>query len=242
MIKKNVLVKKKALQYKLHYLNNKKPRISGVFLFPRKTFIKIIMCGRYVNKNTIDDLTDFFGPEFSIDISSPLNQSYNICPTQYSSVLFKSMTRMRLENMSWGLIPSWSKDNSFASKLINARVETIEEKPSFKNLVKKNRCIVIANGYYEWITTAEGKQPVYIYSKENVILMAGLWPSWGKINSFTIITKSSEGILKDIHHRMPLLINHSDVNTYLDSNIDFSDSQKFYDAGYKYHKVSKKVN
>ena len=131
------------------------------------------------------------------------------------------MSRMRLEDMSWGLIPSWSKDKNFASKLINARVETIEEKPSFKNLVKKNRCIVIANGYYEWITTAEGKQPVYIYSKENVILMAGLWTSWGKVNSFTIITKSSEGILKDIHHRMPLLINHSDVNTYLDNKIDF---------------------
>ena len=200
------------------------------------------MCGRYVNKNTIDDLTDFFGPELSIDISSPLNQSYNICPTQYSSVLFKSMSRMRLENMSWGLIPSWSKDKSFASKLINARIETVEEKPSFKNLVKKNRCIVIANGYYEWITTAEGKQPVYIYSKENVVLMAGLWTSWGKVNSFTIITKSSEGILKNIHHRMPLLINHSDVNTYLDNKIDFSDSHKFYDAGFKYHKVSKKVN
>ena len=200
------------------------------------------MCGRYVNKNTIDDLTDFFGPEFSIDISSPLNQSYNICPTQYSSVLFKSMSRMRLEDMSWGLIPSWSKDKNFASKLINARLETIEEKPSFKNLVKKNRCIVIANGYYEWITTAEGKQPVYIYSKKNIILMAGLWTSWGKVNSFTIITKSSEGVLEDIHHRMPLLINHSDVNTYLDSKIDFSDSHKFYDACLQYHKVSKKVN
>ena len=200
------------------------------------------MCGRYVNKNTIDDLTDFFGPEFSFDISSQLNQSYNICPTQHSLVLFKSMGIMRFEDMSWGLIPSWSKDKSFASKLINARVETIEEKPSFKNLVKKNRCIVIANGYYEWITTAEGKQPVYIYSKENVILMAGLWSSWGKVNSFTIITKSSENVLKNIHHRMPLLINHSDVNTYLDRNIDFFDSHKFYDAGLKYHKVSKKVN
>ena len=152
------------------------------------------------------------------------------------------MSGIRLEDMSWGLIPSWSKNNSFASKLINARVETIEEKPSFKNLVKKNRCIVIASGYYEWITTAEGKQPVYIYSKENVVLMAGLWTSWGKVNSFTIITKSAEGILKDIHHRMPLLINHSDVNTYLDSKIDFYDSHKFYNAGFKYHKVSKKVN
>ena len=200
------------------------------------------MCGRYVNKNTIDDLTNFFGPDFSFDISSPLNQSYNICPTQYSPVLYKSMGSLKLEDMSWGLIPSWSKDNSFASKLINARVETIEEKPSFKNLVKNNRCIVIANGYYEWITTAKGKQPVYIYLKENVVLMAGLWTSWGKVNSFTIITKSSEGILKDIHHRMPLLINHSDVNTYLNNKIDFSNSHKFYDAGFKYHKVSKKVN
>ena len=72
--------------------------------------------------------------------------------------------------------------------------------------------------------------------------MAGLWTSWGNVSSFTIITKNSEGILKNIHHRMPLLINYSDVNTYLDNNIDFSDSYKFYDAGFKYHKVSKKVN
>ena len=200
------------------------------------------MCGRYVNKNTIDDLTDFFGPEFFIDVSSQLNQNYNVCPTQYSPVLFKSMTSLKLEDMSWGLIPPWSKDTSFASKLINARIETIKTKPSFKNLVKKNRCIVIANGYYEWITTAEGKQPVYIHSKENVILMAGLWTSWGNVSSFTIITKSSEGILKNVHHRMPLLINHSDVNTYLDNKISFSDSHKFYNAGLEYHKVSKKVN
>ena len=200
------------------------------------------MCGRYVNKNTIDDLIDFFGSEFSIDNSSQLNQSYNICPTQYSPVLFKSMSTLKLEDMSWGLIPAWSKNKSFASKLINARLETIEEKPSFKNLVKKNRCIVIANGYYEWITTAEGKQPVYIYSKENVILIAGLWTSWGKVNSFTIITKISDCSLKNIHHRMPLLINHLGLNKYLDKNIDFSDSYKFYDAGLKYYKVSKKIN
>ena len=95
------------------------------------------MCGRYVNKNTIDDLTDFFGPEFSIDISSPLNQSYNICPTQYSSVLFKSMSRMRLEDMSWGLIPSWSKDKSFASKLINARVRLLKRNLVLKTLLRK---------------------------------------------------------------------------------------------------------
>lgn len=200
------------------------------------------MCGRYVNKNTIDDLTDFFGSKFSIDISSQLNQNYNIYPTQYSPVLFKSMSSLKLKDMSWGLIPSWSKDKSFASKLINARIETVKQKPTFKNLVKKNRCIVIANGYYEWIKTSEGKQPVYIHSKDRVILMAGLWTSWDKVNSFTIITKSSEGILKNIHHRMPLFINHSDMNTYLNSNIDFSDSFKFYDAGFQYHKVSKKVN
>ena len=200
------------------------------------------MCGRYVNKNTIDDLIDFFDLEFSIDISSQLSRSYNIYPTQNSPVLFNSNGSLKIEDMSWGLIPSWAKDTSFASKLINARIETIKTKPSFKNLVNKNRCIVIANGYYEWIITNEGKQPVYIYSKENVVLMADLWTSWGKVNSFTIITKSSEGILKDIHHRMPLLINHSDVNTYLNNKIDFSNSHKFYDAGFKYHKVSKKVN
>tara|TARA_B100001113_G_scaffold310388_1_gene273571 strand:- start:4 stop:648 length:645 start_codon:yes stop_codon:yes gene_type:complete len=200
------------------------------------------MCGRYVNKNTIDDLIDFFGLDHSIDISSQHNPSYNICPTQYSPVLFKSMGSLKIEDMSWGLITSWAKDISFASKLINARIETIKQKPSFKNLVKKNRCIVIANGYYEWIKTSEGKQPVYIHSKDRVILMAGLWTSWDEVNSFTIITKSSEGILKKIHHRMPLLINYSDMNTYLNSNIDFSDSFKFYDPGFQYHKVSKKVN
>ena len=185
------------------------------------------MCGRFTLRN-IKEVKS----EFNLNFDLPPN--FNIAPSNETLVLSDELTLMQ-----WGYSPTWSKSKA---SIINARIETIKTKPSFKNLVKKNRCIVIANGYYEWITTAEGKQPVYIHSKENVILMAGLWTSWGNVSSFTIITKSSEGILKNIHHRMPLLINHSDVNTYLDNKIDFSDFHKFYNAGFKYHKVSKKVN
>ena len=120
------------------------------------------MCGRYTFFNNIDSL------QHSLDIdiidSNLIDHqaSYNISPTQNAPVVFEENNKRILKNMRWGLIPSWAKDNSFASKLINARSETIADKPSFKNLITTNRCVVLANGYYEWHINNGIKTPYFI--------------------------------------------------------------------------------
>ncbi|MDA9991814.1 SOS response-associated peptidase [Candidatus Marinimicrobia bacterium] len=200
------------------------------------------MCGRYVNKNTKEEVIEFFGSEIELNEPNTLKPSYNICPTQLAPILRVASSGMKLENMHWGLIPSWSKDKKYASNLINARLETLNDKPSFKGLVKNHRCIVVASGYYEWVNTQNGKQPMYIHSNQSVLPLAGLWTRWGNVNSFTIVTQDSFSHLKTLHHRMPLILNNSSILTYLDESIEFKNSYKVSIDGIQYHKVSKIVN
>ena len=150
------------------------------------------MCGRYVNTKKIDDIEKRFNIDRQENNELSISPSYNISPTQYSPVIVQNSTKRIIKNMHWGLIPSWSKDKKFSSNLINARLETIKEKPSFKNLVDTNRCIVVANGYYEWTQTDNGKQPFFIHNNDEFLPMAALWTQWQGITSFTIITKSSD--------------------------------------------------
>ena len=109
------------------------------------------MCGRYANKNSFEDIEKLFQADLIQSPSISIQPSYNICPTQYSPVVVSAGEKYYMENMHWGLIPSWSKDSKFATNLINARIETVQEKPSFKGLINTSRCIVIASGYYEWV-------------------------------------------------------------------------------------------
>ena len=200
------------------------------------------MCGRYVNKNSFEDIEKLFQAEL---IQSPyisIQPSYNICPTQYSPVVVSAGEKYYMENMHWGLIPSWSKDSKFATNLINARIETIQEKPSFKGLINTSRCIVIASGYYEWVQTDSGKQPYYIHGEDNVLPIAGLWTRWKDIKSFTIITKSANSNISNIHHRMPLIIEQNHIKSFLDHSIKFDSSYNNQDIRLRYHKVSKLVN
>ena len=200
------------------------------------------MCGRYVNKNTTEQIIEFFGSEIELDESNAFKTSYNICPTQFAPVLRVAASGIKLESMHWGLIPSWSKDKKYASNLINARLETLNDKPSFRGLVKSHRCIVVASGYYEWVNTQNGKQPMYIHSNQSVLPLAGLWTNWGNMNSFTIITQNSIGHLKKLHHRMPLILDNSTIFSYLDGSIEFNNSHKVSIDGIQFHKVSKIVN
>ena len=115
--------------------------------------------------------------------------SYNIAPTQKSLVLVAEKDNRLVKSMNWGLIPSWSKNKNIGSKLINARSETLHEKPSFKHLIKFNRCIVLSDGYYEWNTTNFKKQAYYFYDKQkNILPMAGLWSSFLSKDNETILS------------------------------------------------------
>jgi len=201
------------------------------------------MCGRYTFFNNIDSLQH----SLNIDVidSNIINHqaSYNIAPTQNAPVVFEENNKRILKNMRWGLIPSWAKDNSFASKLINARSETIADKPSFKNLITTNRCVVLANGYYEWVNVDNKKHPYFIYSEENTMIsMAGLWTEWKDVISFTIITKKSDISISHLHHRMPLILQEEKIDSYLDKKNTFDDFIIFDDMKLKYHQVSNLVN
>tara|TARA_B100000929_G_scaffold200072_1_gene158926 strand:- start:1243 stop:1890 length:648 start_codon:yes stop_codon:yes gene_type:complete len=201
------------------------------------------MCGRYTFFDNIDSLQH----SLNIDVidSNIINHqaSYNISPTQNAPVVFEENNKRILKNMRWGLIPSWAKDNSFASKLINARAETIADKPSFKNLITTNRCVVLANGYYEWVNVDNKKHPYFIYSGENTMIsMAGLWTEWKDVISFTIITKKSDISISHLHHRMPLILQEEKIDSYLDKKNTFDDFIIFDDMKLKYHQVSNLVN
>ena len=200
------------------------------------------MCGRYVNKNSFEDIEKLFQADLIQSPSISIQPSYNICPTQYSPVVVSADEKYQMKNMHWGLIPSWSKDSKFATNLINARIETVQEKPSFKGLTNTSRCIVIASGYYEWVQTDSGKQPYYINGEHDVLPIAGLWTRWKDIKSFTIITKSANSNISNIHHRMPLIIEQNHIKSFLDHSIKFDSSYNNQDIRLRYHKVSKLVN
>lgn len=208
------------------------------------------MCGRKTLTRDLQSIIEQMAIEEWQD-SELYQPRYNIAPTQYSPVIVDKMGR-HAKLMKWGLIPNWSKDESIGSKLINARSETILEKPSFQHLVPTQRCIVIADGYFEWMRTSNGSIPYYIHHPSNKLLpMAGLWDIWknssGKnIFSYTIITTSAAPNITDIHHRMPVIIKFNDVDKWLKvHNTAIPDAMgllKPYENPLTFYKVSKIVN
>ena len=175
------------------------------------------MCGRFSVNIDYEELKERY-PNHNV---TPVKPFFNFAPTMQLPVIINE----DIINMKWGLIPSWAKDNSFASKMINARSETLLEKPSFKNLVDTNRCVIISNGFYEWDTKT--KSPYFIYSTNNKIMaFGGLFSSWTNqsneiIHTFTIITTESNNTLSKIHHRMPLILNEGDDIKWINNSNNY---------------------
>lgn len=168
------------------------------------------MCGRYSNTAKLDAMQMRF--DFDTE-ETDFVPRYNIAPTQYAPVLLLDDNgHKKMEMMRWGLIPHWAKDASIGNRMINARGESLQEKPVFKSPFKKNRCLVLADGFYEWQKTGKTKQPMRVTLKSRQLFaMAGLWARWkgpdGKeIKSFTIITTEPNALMKKIHDRMPVII------------------------------------
>ena len=136
---------------------------------------------------------------------------YNIAPSQTVPVIVRNGDHNEATLMKWGLIPSWAPDPSVGNRMINARAETLLEKPSFRNLVSQRRCIIPADGFYEWRREGNGKVPVWIHlKKKEPFAFAGLWDSWRPqegdvLNTFTIITTEPNSLLRPIHNRMPVI-------------------------------------
>ena len=197
------------------------------------------MCGRFTLRTSLNLLTEHFLFSVSPDISLP--QKYNIAPTHSVATLTAPHGLRQLHWMHWGLIPSGSKDSSRASRMINARSETLHEKPSFRQAFQKRRCLILADGYYEWRSSGTDKQPFFIHrSDHKPFALAGLWESWTPRQtsmeagqdtpqpwySTTIITTAANALAASIHHRMPVILNPNDYDRWLadDSQLDMLQS------------------
>lgn len=177
------------------------------------------MCGRFVQYSLFPLLKIEFSLQSGADI--PLRPSYNIAPTQEIPVVVNEEGN-RLITCRWGLVPPWSKDPSIGSRMINARAETLAEKPSFKEPLKKHRCLIVTDGFYEWKKTDGGKVPVYITMKDGRPFgFAGLFSDWRPtegeiIRTCTIVTSEPNELLEPIHNRMPVIIKPDDRDIWLD--------------------------
>lgn len=177
------------------------------------------MCGRFTLASSIEDIVAQFGvTEASVDHEP----RYNVAPTQEVLVLVENGER-RLDKFRWGLVPHWSKGPDTRYSMINARAETVAEKPSYRDPFAKRRCLVLADGFYEWKKTDNGKVPMYIRLKSGQPFgFAGLWDVWTpadgdeRLKSCTIITTEPNELLKPIHDRMPAILPDDAVDDWLD--------------------------
>ena len=176
------------------------------------------MCGRFTNVQTIRDLaaeykaTPFKGHEWQ--------GSYNIAPTQLVPVVVDEPEGREIRLMKWGLVPFWAKDAKIGNSMINARAETIKEKPGFRDSFKDKRCIIPANGFFEWKKLVTAKEPYDFSPKEGMFAFAGLWSAWVspesiEVESFTIITTAANKLVKPIHDRMPVILGHNSMAAWL---------------------------
>lgn len=180
------------------------------------------MCGRYTTAAALGPLTKAF-PNVHFPDALPLH--YNVAPTQAVPVI-ASDDPTHVQFFHWGLIPSWAKDATIGNRMINARAETLAEKPSFRGAFKRRRCLVIADGFYEWRKEKVGpKTPFYFRLKnEEPFGFAGLWEEWNDpatatpLRSCTIITTSANELLKPIHERMPVILHREDHDSWMRSD------------------------
>ena len=186
-----------------------------------------IMCGRFTLTSNLDELQGRFGflSEFtdshSFDHGPWLGPRYNIAPTQPVLTVTNDGQR-RGQLMRWGLVPFWAKDLKIGARMINAVGETASAKPAFRAAFKKRRCLVLANGFYEWKKEGNRKLPTYIYPKNGEpMAFAGLWETWKSpegqvVQSCTIITTPANPLIQPLHNRMPVILSDETQALWLD--------------------------
>jgi len=179
------------------------------------------MCGRFTLKTERERIKEMF----RLQRLGQFDPRYNIAPSQ--PVL---AVRMNAENgeregtfFKWGLIPSWAKEPSIGNNLANARADTVATKPAFRSAFKKRRCLVVADGFYEWRAGPGGKTPYYFQMKDQgPFAFAGLWERWEKgeepVESCTLITTDANAVVGQVHNRMPVILDPGSFDTWLDPN------------------------
>ena len=175
------------------------------------------MCGRFTQAD-IEKLDRALYKLFEVRSFEP---RYNIAPTQNAAVIREGKRGRTIEPLRWGLIPSWANDPKIAIRTINARAESLADKPAFKESFRRRRCVVPASGFYEWKKLGSKKQPYFIHPPSGHFAFAGLWDQWfshteGPLETFTIITTDANDALADLHDRMPVILDPGDIDSWLD--------------------------
>ncbi|MDH5344877.1 MAG: SOS response-associated peptidase [Gammaproteobacteria bacterium] len=185
------------------------------------------MCGRFAFYSPAEATAALFGATGSVD----LKPRYNIAPTQYIAAIRNDVHANReLVAFRWGLVPFWAKDPSIGSRMINARAETVAEKPSFRNAYRKRRCLVLADGFYEWHTEGGAKVPYYIsLANGGPCAFAGLWEHWESketdetLETATIVTTAASEFLSQLHHRMPVVLEPASADRWMGGDLSLLD-------------------
>ena len=193
------------------------------------------MCGRYVVTNPVSKTKRLVKTAIKVEDK----ENYNAHPYQDLPVIKKYTNGNALENLKWGLVPSWSKKKEF-KPLINARLETIDEKVSFKKLIQLTRCVAVADGFYEWKREEKNKIPYYFLREDKkIIYIAGIYEN----DQFCLVTEEASKNILEIHRRQPVILNEKDVNRYL--NIELNGSSFLKECKkpvLEFYEVSKEVN
>lgn len=186
------------------------------------------MCGRFVGFRTLAELESYF-PIDRADCAVAAN--YNVAPSQEVLAIVRREGANVLEKLHWGLVPFWAKDPSIGNRLINARSETVAQKPSFRSAFKGRRCLILADGFYEWTGSKGDRRPVYLtLPDEAPFAFAGLWETWddkGRADevhaSCTILTRAASASVRPIHHRMPVILSPEGYAAWLDPALQDAD-------------------
>jgi putative SOS response-associated peptidase YedK len=180
------------------------------------------MCGRFVRHSSVR----LIERTFNIDsVEAELASSYNVAPSQEILAVINNGAN-RLVTFHWGLVPFWAKDRNIGNRLINARTETVAEKPSFRTAFKKRRCLIVADGFYEWKGEKGSKQPWFLTTPSaEPFAFAGLWESWtdeknSDYLSTTIITTAASDSVNNIHHRMPVILQPNAYSDWLNKDLE----------------------
>ena len=210
------------------------------------------MCGRFVIFRDFEQIELFF----PIDTTAvELRPNYNIAPTHEIPAIVNHGGNNEMVLFHWGLIPFWAKDRSIGYRMINARSETVATKPAFRNAFKARRCLILADGFYEWKKIKGKKQPMLItLSDGSPLAFAGIWETWqpkeselGPIKSCAILTTAACDVLAEIHHRMPVILHKDAWQAWLDpENKDVNGLQRLMAENtlteFTFHPVSTQVN
>jgi putative SOS response-associated peptidase YedK len=186
------------------------------------------VCGRFAFFSPREAIVQLFGVSFAGEIPP----HYNLSPTQRVPAVRVAGQGRRLDLLYWGLIPHWAKDKKMAARTINARAETLAEKPSFRSAFKRRRCLILVDGYYEWQARAGSKQPFFLHRADGQpFALAGLWESWRDpdiaatpdappLESCTIVTTSAAESIRPIHDRMPVILTAENYDLWLDQAVE----------------------